>query len=108
MDTSDHLFVGGYFSKAGNNVSPFIAMANLSSTPTGGYIQNIQTQPGTVTLDFLGVPPVKYGVQRASDVRFTANITTLITTNAPSPAGVFRYTDPNPLSSTAYYRLVKQ
>jgi hypothetical protein len=41
-------------------------------------------------------------------VRFTADLTTLLTTNAPPPNGLFRCTDSNPPSATAFYRLLKQ
>jgi hypothetical protein len=61
-----------------------------------------------VTLDCLGTLNSTYAVERATDVRFTADLTTLLTTNAPPPNGLFRCTDSNPPSATAFYRLLKQ
>jgi hypothetical protein len=61
-----------------------------------------------VTVDFIGLPGAAYGLQRAADVRFTQNVTLLLTTNAPLPDGLCRYTDPNPPNAAAFYRLLRQ
>jgi hypothetical protein len=106
-DSAGHLFVGGYFDLAGTNVSPFIAQANLIGLPPGGMIRSIRVGGGSVTLDCQGVSGATYAVRRATDVRFTANLTTVLTTNAP-PNGLFRYTDSNPPNAAAFYRLLKQ
>jgi hypothetical protein len=106
-DSAGHLFVGGYFDLAGTNVSPFIAQANLISSPPGGVIQSIGVSSGSVTLDCQGVSGATYAVRRATDVRFTANLTTLLTTNVP-PNGLFRCTDSSPPDTAAFYRLLKQ
>jgi hypothetical protein len=41
-------------------------------------------------------------------VRFKAHFTTLLTTNAPAPDGLFRCTDASPPGATAFYRLRRQ
>jgi hypothetical protein len=109
-DSAGHLFVGGAFNFAGTNVSPFIAQANFSGVPPvppGGVIQSIRVGSGSVTLDCQGVSGATYAVRRATDVRFTANLTTVLTTNAP-PNGLFRCTDASPPNTAAFYRLLKQ
>jgi hypothetical protein len=105
-DGSGHLFVGGDFYFAGQRVSPFIAQANV--IPPGGAIQDIHLGTGSVTLNFLGLPSCLYDLQRATDVRFTQNQTTLLTTNPPAADGRCCYTDPSPPSTAAFYRLRRQ
>jgi len=105
-DGAGHLFVGGNFYLAGTTVSPFIAQANL--IPQRGLIQNIGVSSGAVAVDCLGLPGTAYAVERATDVMFTADRTTLLTTNAPAPDGLFRCTDSSPPSATAFYRLHRQ
>ena len=95
---------GSWF--AGTNLSPFIAQANI--IPPRGEIERIGVGSGSVTLDCLGVPGSAYAVQRATDVTFTENLATLLTTNPPSPDGLFRCTDNSPPDATAFYRLLKQ
>jgi hypothetical protein len=80
--------------------------ANL--IPQRGVIQNLGVNGGTVALDCLGLPGTAFTVQRATDVLFTVNLSTLLTTNAPAPDGQFRCTDSHPPSTTAFYRLLKQ
>ena len=106
-DGSGHLFVGGSFSLAGTNVSPFIAQANLGGVPLRAVIQGIRVSGGTVMLDCQGSPGSAYSVQRATDVQMAQNLATLLTTNAPSN-GLFRYTDANPPTTAAFYRLLQQ
>ncbi|MCX6925835.1 MAG: hypothetical protein NT154_21910, partial [Verrucomicrobia bacterium] len=106
-DDAGHLFVGGAFTLAGTNVSPFIAQANLSSVAPGAMLQSIRVVAGTITLDCQGASGSAYAVQRAIDVRFTQSLTTLLTTNAP-PNGLFRCTDTTPPNAGAFYRLLKQ
>jgi hypothetical protein len=106
-DGSGHLFVGGEYSLAGTNVSPFIAQANISSVSPGGVIQSIRVGGGTVTLDCQGVSGSAYSVQRATDVLMSQNLTTLLKTNAPSN-GLFRFIDPNPPTAAAFYRLLQK
>jgi hypothetical protein len=105
-DGAGHLFVGGSFTVAGKTVSPYIAALNLDGQPIppGGVIQNIRLGTGSARLDFLGLPGVIYELQRATDVWFTQSPTTLLTTNAP-PDGQCCYTDSNPPSTAAFYRL---
>lgn len=71
-------------------------------------IQDIGVNGGTVALDCKGLPGTAYAVERATDVLFTADLTTLLTTNAPAPDGLFRCTDSSPPSATAFYRLHRQ
>ena len=105
-DGSGHLFVGGDFSYAGTNVSPFIAQANIGGAFSGRVLQCVALSDGTVALNCIGVAGKTYVLQRATDLRFTGNLTTLLTTNAPSPDGVFRCADANPPAQSAFYRLV--
>jgi hypothetical protein len=106
-DGSGHLLVGGEFSMAGTNVSPFIAQASVSGAPPGGVIQSISVGGGTVTLDCQGASGSPYSVQRATDVQMSLNLTTLLKTNAPSN-GLFRFIDPNPPAAAAFYRLLQK
>jgi hypothetical protein len=100
------LYAGGHFTTAGGKVSAYLARASL--IPQRGVIQNLGVNSGTVGLDCLGPPGTAFTVQRATDVLFTADLTTLLTTNAPAPDGQFRCADSSPPSTTAFYRLLKQ
>jgi hypothetical protein len=101
-DDAGHLFVGGNFLVAGTNVSPLIAQANIA--PQTIRIERIRVVGGLVMLDCSGRSGNSCSVQRASDVFFTQNVTTLLQTNAPSN-GAFCHTDPNPPNGTVFYRL---
>jgi hypothetical protein len=46
-DGSVHLFVGGYFSLAGTNVSPFIAQANIGVDLSSGRLGSLVYSPAT-------------------------------------------------------------
>jgi hypothetical protein len=46
-DGSGHLFVGGWFSLAGTNVSPFIAQANIGAGLSAGRFGNLVYSPAT-------------------------------------------------------------
>jgi hypothetical protein len=46
-DGSGHLFVGGLFSLAGTNVSPFIAQANIGAGVSGGQFGSLVYSPAT-------------------------------------------------------------
>jgi hypothetical protein len=105
-DGLGHLFVGGTFSLAGTNVSPYIAQANIM--PPEGVIRGIGVGSGSVTVDCLGHPVSAYTVQRATDVQFTANLATLFTTNAPWPNGLFQWTDNSPPNPSGFYRLKRE
>jgi hypothetical protein len=63
-DGTGHLFVGGYFSLAGTNVSPFIAEANLGSAPTILRVSPTQTAeagaPVYLTVHAAGYSPPAY------------------------------------------------
>src|ERR1035438_9487483 len=85
--------------------SAFIAQVNLSTTPPGGMVQSINLGGGSVTLDCLGLSGSAYAVQRATNMQFTKNLTTLLITNAPAD-GLFRCTDASPPGATAFYRLL--
>ncbi|MGD0260146.1 MAG: hypothetical protein ABSD29_10025 [Verrucomicrobiota bacterium] len=71
----------------------------------GGQAQAITVVGGTATVNFAGIPGYPYIVQRAEDVSFTVNLTTVLTTNAPDD-GVFTCVDTSPPGSQAYYRLM--
>ena len=83
----------------------FYRLVLLTSPPA--VIQGIHVAGGLVTLDCQGVSGAKYAVHRATDVQFTANLTTVLTTNAPAN-GLFRCTDSSPPGTAAFYRLLKQ
>jgi hypothetical protein len=68
-DGLGHLFVGGYFSVAGTNVSPSIAQANVGSAPTSAPPALVASSAGLTvavgaTVDFqveaIGSPPLVY------------------------------------------------
>jgi hypothetical protein len=61
-----------------------------------------------VTTDCLGEPRAVYALLRATDVRFTENLTTLLTTNPPSPAGLSRCTDTSPPEAAEFYRMKRE
>lgn len=89
----------------GDTVRTAVALINVSVvSATGGAAQTIDTSGGEVSVKFAGIPGYPYAVERAEDVNFTVNLTTVLTTNAPA-AGVFGITDSNPPSPQAYYRL---
>jgi hypothetical protein len=69
----------------------------------GGVAQQITVVGGVATVNFAGIPGYPYIVQRAEDVSFTVNLTTVLTTNAPAD-GLFTCEDGTSLSQ-AYYRL---
>jgi hypothetical protein len=69
----------------------------------GGVAQQITVVGGVATVNFAGIPGYPYIVQRAEDVSFTVNLTTVLTTNAPAD-GLFTFEDSTSLSQ-AYYRL---
>jgi hypothetical protein len=69
----------------------------------GGVAQQITVVGGVATINFAGIPGYPYIVQRAEDVSFTVNLTTVLTTNAPAD-GLFTCEDGTSLSQ-AYYRL---
>lgn len=70
----------------------------------GGIAQNIAPAAGGIAVTFAGIPTFKYDVQRADDVDFTSNLTTLATTNAPGN-GIFTILDNAPSQPTGFYRL---
>jgi len=110
---------GGGISYGAHVVGPTITLdPNWLTNHPGAYIQyytlapvaairGFQVSGGTAMLTCQGVPNLTYDVQRADDVRFTQNLTTLLTTNVP-PAGLFLYTDPNPPGAAAFYRLLQR
>ncbi len=96
------LYAGGDFTTPGTNVSAYTAEAIL-----GSAIQNIGVAGGMATMSCQGVPGATYAVQRATDALLTQNLTTVLTTNAPAN-GLFLFTDPNPPSPAAFYRMLQQ
>ncbi len=81
---------------------------HMLSGVSGGQVQTINANGGSVIVNFVGVPGCAYQVQRATVLEGGGNwadvgspITVLI---SDSPPGVFSYTDSTP-PSTAYYRL---
>ncbi len=71
-----------------------------------GQAQQITVVGGTATVKFAGIPGFSYIVERAADVDFTVNLTTVLTTNLPSDGdGLFTVVDDAGPGSQAYYRL---
>jgi autotransporter-associated beta strand protein len=78
---------------------------NLDTTAVFGQASPlIDTTAGPPTLTFAGIPGYSYSIQRADDLGFTVNVTTILTTNAPA-SGVFHFTDNSAPSPQAFYRL---
>jgi autotransporter-associated beta strand protein len=78
---------------------------NLDTTSVFGQTSpSIDTTGGAPTLTFAGIPGYSYSVVRATDASFTQNVTTVLTTNTPA-GGVFQFTDNNPPTPMAFYRL---
>jgi autotransporter-associated beta strand protein len=92
--------------RAGDTVRTATASINITEVTAVGLVQTITTGGGAVTVNFAGIPGHSYQVQRADDVNFTVNVTTLTTITAPA-AGLFSYTDNSPPTPTAYYRLMQ-
>ncbi|TAK91377.1 MAG: hypothetical protein EPO07_19825, partial [Verrucomicrobia bacterium] len=76
----------------------------VDGSGSGGTAQTITPTSNGMVVSFAGIPGFKYDVERADDVSFTVNLTTLATTNAPGN-GLFSITDATPPTPTAYYRL---
>ena len=79
----------------------------VNVAPVTGQALGITVVDGKPTMNFAGVPGYSYDVQRAEDVDFTVNLTTVLTTNAPTN-GLFTFVDNSPPPSQAYYRLKYQ
>jgi len=74
------------------------------STDVYGQAVSITNASGSFIATFAGVPTYSYTVQRGTNVGFTGTVVDLVTTNAPA-AGLFKWTDSNPPSPLAFYRL---
>jgi autotransporter-associated beta strand protein len=75
----------------------------ISVVDAYGQAQQITVVEGKATVSFAGIPGARYDVQRATDVGFTENLTTVLSTNTP-PSGLFLLVE-EPGLSQAYYRL---
>jgi len=76
----------------------------VDNSSAGGTAQNITPAGGGMAVTFAGIPTLKYDVERADNVSFTVNLTTVTTTNAPAH-GIFTIIDNDPPQPSAYYRL---
>lgn len=76
---------------------------NVTVVPATGQAQQISVVNGAAIVNFAGIPGYPYIVQRAENSGFTVNVTTVLTTNAPSD-GLFICTNSTALPQ-AYYRL---
>ena len=76
----------------------------IQASNPAGIAQGITTDGSSINVSFSGIPGYQYDVERAEDVNFTVNLTTLITTNVPAN-GQFTITDPSPPVGSAFYRL---
>lgn len=79
------------------------ATINVTVDVKTGQAQQISVVGGKATMSFAGIPGYPYLVERAEDVNFTVNLTTVLTTNAPSD-GLFTFEESTTLTE-AYYRL---
>lgn len=80
------------------------ATINVTVIPAGGAAQEAILVDGKPTIRFAGIPGYSYRVERAEDVGFTVNLTTVLTTNAPT-SGLFIFVDNDPPVSQGFYRL---
>ncbi len=79
-------------------------MINLNSGAIFGQASpNISTTGGAPTISFAGIPGYSYSVQRSTNISFIP-FDLVWTTNAPG-GGVFKYTDLNAPTPSAFYRL---
>ncbi len=102
-DGSGHLFVGGRFSVAGTNVSPFIAQANLATTsPVPPHFENWRQISGQFGFDLDGPPGRKLLLQASTDLASWTTLWACELANAP-----LGFIDPDsPLYPRRFYRLV--
>ena len=89
--------------RAGDPVRTATAHINVSVVNAGGIVQTIDTSGGAVTIRCAGIPDYQYDLERSATVNVDSP-STLLTTNAPGN-GRFIYTDNNPPTPTAFYRL---
>ena len=98
-----HLLVGGNFYLAGTNVSPFIAQANLtSSPPVPPHLQNWRLTGGRFGCDLDGAAGRKLLVQASTDLKHWVTLRACQLTNTP-----LGFIDPeSPLYPRRFYRLM--
>jgi hypothetical protein len=89
--------------RLGDAVRTATAHVTVSVVNAGGVVQTIDTSAGAVTIHCAGIPEYQYDLERSATVNF-ASPTIVLTTNAPGN-GRFTYTDNNPPTPTAFYRL---
>ncbi len=70
----------------------------------GGIVQSVTSNGGVLVANFAGIPGFNYEIQRATSPG--GPWSTLVTQPAPAN-GLFSYTDPSPLSPSAFYRLIQ-
>jgi len=80
-------------------------MVCLVVVTPGGLVGGIASSDGVMTVQFAGVPGLNYEIQRATkpDGPWSPQASQF----APAK-GMFRHTDPNPPTPTAFYRLRQQ
>ncbi len=81
-----------------------VNVAPNTSTGSAGTV-DASNYPTSVGVTMYGIPNDYYDVQRATDVNFTQNLTTLVTAQQASSSGVVGITDSSPPSPSAFYRL---
>jgi hypothetical protein len=83
-DGLGHLFVGGQFTLAGTNVSPFIAQANIAtSPPEAPHLQNCRLDAGQFGFDLDGQAGRKLLLQASSDLKHWVTLRACQLTNSP-------------------------
>ncbi len=82
-----------------------VNVAPNTSTGSAGTV-DASNYPTSVGVTMRGIPNYYYDVQRATDVNFTQNLTTLVTAQPASSSGVVSFTDNSPPSPSAFYRLI--
>ena len=89
--------------RAGDPVRTATARVNVSVVNQGGIVQTIDTSGGAVTIQFAGIPNYQYDLERSATVGFAVPVV-ILTTTAPAN-GMFTYTDTDPPTPSAFYRL---
>ena len=96
------LYAGGQFTRAGTNVSAYVAEANLNP---GDWLALQADDPGptTNTLTYLGLPRSQYVVQYATNL--TTGQWFPLATNTPGANGVGTVQDATATGPRRFYRL---
>ena len=101
-DSFGYTVADSYANTASGTVT--VTVAANTSTGSAGTL-DAANYPASVAVKMYGVPNYYYDVQRATDVGFTQNLTTLVTAQKANGDGLVSFTDNSPPSPSAFYRL---